>query len=270
MNNAVIKLSSPATHEFWEIPVLYEDAQLLALSKPPRVLTSADRFDPDRPNLMKLLHEGITAAKPWARERGLSYLMNAHRLDADTSGVLLLAKTKPILIALANLFGVEKPEFTYVAVAQGVPMQETWTVNAPLAPHPGQPGVMRVSSQEGKAAKTRFRVLRKFAGWSLIECQPLPVRTHQLRVHLQHSGFPIVGDSLYGGHPLLLSELKSSYRLKPGRTERPLLATTALHGEKLTLPHPVTQEPLTITAPWPKDLTVALKYLQLYAGGGGA
>ena len=270
MNTATIKLSSPATREFWEIPVLYEDAQLLALSKPPRMLTSADRDNPERPNLMKLLHQGVTEAKSWARERGLTYLMNAHRLDFDTSGVLLLAKTKPILIAVANLFGVETPQTTYVAVAQGVPAQATWTSNAPIAPVAGKPGLMRVSSQNGKACRTKFKILKKFAGWSLIECQPLPGRTHQIRLHLQHSGFPIAGDALYGGRPLLLSELKPSYRLKPGHTERPLLGTTALHAEKLSLPHPVTQEILTLTAPWPKDLTVALKYLQLYAGGTGA
>src|SRR5688572_32307615 len=92
-----IKLSSPETREFWEIPVLFEDEHLLAISKPARLLTSPDRYDPNRPNLMRLLHDGITANKPWARERTLAYLSNAHRLDFETSGVLLLAKNKPAL-----------------------------------------------------------------------------------------------------------------------------------------------------------------------------
>ena len=102
---AVIKLSSPATREYWEIPVLYEDDYLLALDKPSGLLTSPDRYDPARPNLMKLLHAGIAAQKPWARERNLAYLSNAHRLDFETSGVILLAKTKAVLVALADLFG---------------------------------------------------------------------------------------------------------------------------------------------------------------------
>src|SRR5579862_9582010 len=95
----VIKLSSPATREFWEIPVLFEDDHLLALDKPSGLLTSPDRYDAQRPNLMKLLHEGITLSKPWAAQRKLTYLMNAHRLDFETSGVILLAKTKPVLVA---------------------------------------------------------------------------------------------------------------------------------------------------------------------------
>ena len=71
---STIKLSSPATREFWEIPVLFEDEHLLALDKPAGLLTSPDRYDPQRPNLMKLLHAGIAAGKPWARERNLTYL----------------------------------------------------------------------------------------------------------------------------------------------------------------------------------------------------
>src|SRR5690242_1640300 len=105
----VIKLSSQETREFWEIPVLFEDEHLLAVDKPAGLLASPDRYDPQRPNLMRLLHDGIRDGKPWARERGLTYLMNAHRLDFETSGVMLLAKSKPVLVQLANLFGSEKP-----------------------------------------------------------------------------------------------------------------------------------------------------------------
>src|SRR5947209_981782 len=100
---SIIKLSAPATREFWKIPVLFEDAQLLAIDKPSRLLTSPDRYDPERPNLMKLLHRDIARNAPWVQERALTYLANAHRLDFETSGILLLAKTKPTLIRLANL-----------------------------------------------------------------------------------------------------------------------------------------------------------------------
>ena len=103
--NAVIKLSSPATKGFWEIPVLFEDEHLLALDKPSGLLTSPDRYDAERPNLMKLLHAGIAEGKPWAKERGLTYLSNAHRLDFETSGVILLAKNKETLVKLADMFG---------------------------------------------------------------------------------------------------------------------------------------------------------------------
>src|SRR5882757_1323013 len=118
----VIKLSSPATREFWELPVLFEDDHLLALDKPSRLLTSPDRYDAERPNLMKLLHSGIERSAAWARQRGLVYLMNAHRLDFETSGVLLLAKSKPVLVALANLFGAGQTAKTYLALVHGNPV----------------------------------------------------------------------------------------------------------------------------------------------------
>jgi RluA family pseudouridine synthase len=259
-----IKLSSPATHEFWEIPVLYEDEFLLALDKPSRLLNSPDRYDPDRPNLMKLLHAGIAEGKPWARERGLSYLMNAHRLDFETSGVLLLAKTKPVLVDLANLFGNQQPVKGYVALAQGAPQEDHFVVQAKLAPHSVRVGTFRVDPKRGKRAETEFEVLERFGKWTLFRCQSCTGRTHQIRVHLRYAGFPIVADDLYGGSPLLLSRLKQGYRLKPGRSERPLIDRLALHVEKLSLVHPVTGQVLEMSAPWPKDLVVATKYLRRY------
>lgn len=91
---------------------------------------------------------------------------------------------------------------------------------------------------------------------------------HQIRIHLKHAGFPLIGDKLYGGKPLWLSRLKRDFRLKPGREERPLIARVALHAEELSLLHPVTNQPVTITAPLPKDLRVALRYLREFSGSG--
>lgn len=266
---SAIKLSSPRPSDrersgFWEIPILFEDGHLLALDKPAGLLTSPDRYDPQRPNLMNLLHAAIAANKPWARERGLNYLMNAHRLDFETSGVILLAKNKPALVALANLFGSEKPLKKYVALVQGLPEKSEFEVDAKLAPHPVKIGLIRVDAKNGKKSKTRFAVLEKFSGYTLLRCEPLTGRTHQIRVHLRRAGLPIVGDELYGGRKLWLSRLKRDYRLKPGREERPLISRVALHAEELTLPHPVTGEMLNITAPWPKDLKVAMKYLRQF------
>jgi RluA family pseudouridine synthase len=264
--SAVIKLSAPATRDFWEIPVMFEDAHLLALDKPAGLPTSPDRYDPTRPNLMRLLHEGIAAGKPWAAERGLSYLSVAHRLDFETSGVILLAKAKPVLVQLANLFSTDKPARKYVALVRGVPRADRFEIEAKLGPHPFKPGLVRVDRKDGKRAMTRVEVAGLYAGYALLNCYPVTGRTHQIRVHLQHTGLPIVADSLYGGSPLLLSRLKRDYRLKPGRVERPLLSRVALHAEQLSLTHPVTGQTVTITAPWPKDLRVAVKYLREYGG----
>jgi 23S rRNA pseudouridine1911/1915/1917 synthase len=264
-SDSIIKLSSPETKDYWEILVLFEDEHLLALNKPSGLLSSPDRYDPNRPNLMKLLHAGIAQGKPWAQARNLSYLMNAHRLDYETSGVMLLAKSKPILVALANAFGSEQPHKRYVALVQGTPAEMRFEVDAKLAPHPVKIGLMRVDPKRGKRSRTAFVIQEKFKGWTLLQCEPFTGRTHQIRVHLRHAGFPLIGDALYGGKPLLLSHLKRDYRLKPKEVERPLIDRLALHAEELSLPHPATGQLLKISAPWPKDLVVAVKYLRRYA-----
>lgn len=265
--SAAIKLSSPATREFWEIPVLFEDEHLLALDKPGGLLTSPDHADPNRPDLMTLLHAGITDKKPWARDRSLAYLSNVRRLDAETTGVMLLAKNKPALVALADLFGTERAVKKFLALVRGDPAEKQFETNLKLSPHPVTMGLMCVDLQNGRKAKTRFEALEIFprGGYALLQCDPLTGGTDQIRAHLRHAGLPVVGDQLYGGKPLWLSRLKSDYRLKPGREERPLLGRLALHAEALIFPHPVTNETVTIKSEWPKDFKVALKYLCQYA-----
>lgn len=266
--SAILKLSSPATREYWEIPILWEDEHLLAINKPPCLLVSPDHCDPNRPSLRTLLHAAIAQGKPWAKERGLTYLMNAHRLDFETSGVLLLAKSKPMVIALANLFGAERPVRSYIALVEGTPEQDRFEVDAPIGMHSMKPGLMRIDRKEGKKSRTLFEVMEKFDGSTVLRCQPVTGRTHQLRVHLQSVGLPIAGDATYGGHQLFLSRLKPDYRLRSDREERPLIGTLALHAERLELNHPVTGQPVSLTAEWPKDLKVAVKYLRRYATPG--
>ena len=263
--NAAIKLSSPATHEFWEIPILHEDDSLLVLDKPSGLLTAPDRNDPERPNLVALLHAGIARGAAWAREGGRAYLAPAQRLDFEASGVILLAKSRPVLIVLANFFGSGKPARKYLALVQGEPAQDRFEADAKLAPHYAGTELVRVDPRRGKRSRTTFEVLERFAGWTLLRCEPVPDRTHQVRAHLRSASLPVVGDGLYGGKPLWLSRLKANYRLKPSQTERPLIQSAALHAETLALPHPVTGEHLAITAPWPKDLRVAIKYLRKYS-----
>jgi RluA family pseudouridine synthase len=265
--SAAIKLSSPATREFWEIPVLFEDEHLLVLDKPSGLLTSPDIAEPNRPDLMKLLHAGIAESKPWARERNLTYLNNTQRLDAETTGVILLAKNKSASLALADLFGTERVVKKFLALVRGEPAENNFETDFKLSPHPIKLGLMCVDAQNGKKAKTKFEVVENFprGGYALLKCDPLTGRTDQIRAHLRHAGLPIVGDQLYGGKPLWLSRLKKDYRLKPGKEERPLLSRVALHVEELIFPHPVTNETVTIKSEWPKDLKVALKYLRQFS-----
>lgn len=261
----VIKLSSPATREFWEIPIVFEDEHLLAVDKPSGLLTSPDRYDRERPNLMKLLHAGIAEGKPWALQHNRGYLSNAHRLDFETSGIILLAKSKPVLVKLADMFGSNKPLKRYVALINGAPVEGKFEVDVKIAPHPARPGVMHIDKRYGKKSRTCFEVLEKFRNHTLLRCEPVTGRTHQIRIHLRYAKLPIVGDATYHGAPLKLSRLKRRYTLKEGDEEKPLMARVALHAEELTLPHPVTGETVIIKAPWPKDFAVAVKYLRRYS-----
>ena len=263
--SATIKLSSPATHEFWEIPVLFEDEHLLALDKPPGLSVSPNRLEPERPDLMTLLHGGIAAGKPWVRERNLSYLSQAHRLDTEAGGILLLAKSKGVLATLADLFSAGRSLKKYLALAHGAPAKETFTVDAKLAAHPVQLGLQQVDPRAGKQSRTVFAVLERFTNCTLLRCEPFIDRPHQVRLHLAHAGWPVVGDEAYGGKRLWLSRFKPNYRLKPGHEERPLLARPALHAEALDLPHPVTGVALSIRCEPARDLRVALKYLRQFA-----
>ena len=263
-----IKLSSPETRDFWELEILFEDDSVLALSKPPGLWVCPDPMDGFRPNLMGLAHAGIERGTAWAKERGLTYLANAHRLDEQTSGVILLAKTKTALVSLSNQFNAEKPTSGYIALVRGGPLEDDFSVDLKLAPHPTRPGVLRPDPEHGKKAFTEFHVLERFAGFTLIECRPFTERPHQIRVHLHARSLPVVGDKLYGGKALFLSRLKKNYRLKPDKEERPLLSRPALHAGRLNLTHPVTGAPLEIQCPPAKDISVAIRYLRRYASGG--
>ena len=265
-----VKLSSPATGEFWEIPVLFEDDHLLVLNKPSQLLVSPDRSDPKRPSLMQLLHRDIERGTPWAAQRRLGYLMNAHRLDFGTSGVILLAKNKPALVALAAQFAAEQPCRVYAALVRGSSGADTFATDAKLAPHPLQMGIVRVDPKDGKRSSTAFAVRERFDGCLLLECRPWPDRPHQIRAHLKHLRLPLVGDDVYGRPPA--ASVRAEIRL-PSETGP---SRASAHGPPGPAPgaggrrSPATGAKMALAAPWAKDLTVSIKYLRRYAAGRAA
>jgi RluA family pseudouridine synthase len=267
MPSPTLKLSNPSTREFWEIPILFEDEHLLIIDKPHGLPVFPDANAEDRHSLSGLLLAAVDTRKPWVLERGLTYLQPVLRQDDEMSGVHPLAKSKEAHAALASYLGSEQPNFTYAVLVQGIPPQKEFTINAPLAAHPTELGLMHISKLEGKKSKSLFTVVESFNNATLLHCRPLTHRPHQLRVHLRSQLLPVFGDTAYGGPPLLLSDLKRDFRLKPNRKELPLLGAAWLHALKMELPHPITQQPLVLEAPLPKHLTVALKYLRRYASG---
>lgn len=237
-------------------PVLFEDEALIAFAKPAGLLTTPDRWDGSRPDLMRLVHA-----------HGASDWYNVHRLDRDTSGVLLCAKTAPALRGLTAQFDAHAVEKRYLALTRALPAGEAGVVEAALAPDPRRPGAVRVAP-DGKPAATAWEVVERWrGGYALLRLRPRTGRTHQVRAHLRHLGCPVLADPLYGdGRPLLLSEFKRGYkRPAAGEAERPLLARLALHAEQLAFAHPLTGAAVTIAAPLPEDFELALKMLRRHA-----
>jgi len=200
------------------IPILYEDRSVLAIDKPRDWMLVPFSWQKTNRNLQAALTSSIAARDFWARSRALKFLRFVHRLDADTTGVLLFGKSPGAVTAYGNLFESRQMEKIYLAVVEGVPKQTEWTCRLKLAPVPGEPGRMRADERHGKDAKTRFRVLKTHAGRALVQTHPLTGRTHQIRVHLAESGSPVVGDDLYGlekpkqGENLALRAVELAYR----------------------------------------------------------
>ena len=197
------------------IPILYEDRSVIAVDKPRGWMLVPHSWQRTNRNLQAAVTSSIAARDFWARSRNLKFLRHVHRLDADTTGILLFAKSPGAVETFSDLFEGRKMEKTYLAVVTGQPKQNEWTCRAKLAPDPRQPGKMKVDSRDGKESETHFKVLEAVGKFTLIEAKPVTGRTHQIRVHLLESGLPIIGDELYGKRegklPLGLRAIKLAY-----------------------------------------------------------
>ena len=181
------------------IPILFEDRSVLAIDKPRGWMLVPHTWQKTNWNLQAAIDSSMRADDFWAKSRNLKFLRHVHRLDADTSGVMLFAKSLGALEAMGELFEGRRMEKTYLAVVVGVPREMEWTCELPLGPDPLKFGKMKVdNTEEGKACETHFRVLQKKEKFALVEARPLTGRTHQIRVHLAESGSPIMCDELYG------------------------------------------------------------------------
>jgi RluA family pseudouridine synthase len=180
------------------IPILYEDRSVIAIDKPPGWMLVPHSWQKTTRNLQAAIASSIAGREFWARSRNLKFLRHVHRLDADTSGVLLFAKSFGAVETYSDLFEGRKMEKTYWAVVAGAPKQNEWTCRLKLGPDPRQIGRNKVDERAGKEAETHFKVLETRGKFTLVEAKPVTGRTHQIRVHLKESGLPIIGDELYG------------------------------------------------------------------------
>ena len=230
--------------------ILYEDDHLLAVDKPSGVLTLPDRFDHSLDSLKGLL------------SRDYPDVYTLHRLDRDTSGLILFAKTLESQKYHVRLFEERGVEKTYLGLVNGRLPQEEGTVDQPISENPRQPGRM-VVDRKGKAAVTHYKVLETLGRHSWLSFRIETGRTHQIRVHMRHLGHPIACDPIYGStDPILLSSFKRNFKpSSPDGVERPLLARLALHAWRLAFTGMDGRE-MEMEAPLPKDLDACLKQLR--------
>ena len=221
-----------------DLPVVWLDEALLAVNKPCGLLALPDGYDPHAPHLRSVL------------EPAYGRLWIVHRLDKETSGLVLLARSAAAHRALNTLFEQRQVEKVYHAVVVGIPPWQELTVDLPLRSNVGRRRRSAVDMRGGKTAQTHLHLLRSLGAFSLLEARPATGRTHQIRAHLAACGFPVAGDPLYGPGD-------------PGAVFPRLM----LHALSLRLAHPLSGEPLALEAPYPDDFLSTLSNLESHLGG---
>ncbi len=225
------------------INVLYEDQDLLILNKPPGMVVhpAAGRRHGTLVNAL-LYHYPELPGIGGVERPGI-----VHRLDKETSGCLMVAKTEKAHQALTRQFQMRQIEKKYLALVHGIVPDEARRIALPIGRHESERKKMGVRTRKGREAETRYRVLCRLKDHTLLEVSPATGRTHQIRVHLSAIGHPVVGDKLYGGRREQKARLKALRQL--------------LHAWRLSFTHPVGGHRIEVTAPLPEDFQKALERL---------
>ncbi len=227
--------------------LVHQDKHLFVVDKPAGLVVHPGAGNPDQ-----TLQNALLALDP-----ALAALPRAgivHRLDKDTSGLLVVARTLPAHTVLVRMLGEREVHREYEAICRGV-MTAGGTVDAPIARHPTDRVRMAVR-EGGRESVTHYRVIRRYEGYTHVRVQLETGRTHQIRVHLAHAGYPIVGDRVYGGRLTLPKGVSEALRQALREFPR-----QALHAARLQFDHPVTGKPLECRSPLPADMLGLLEAL---------
>lgn len=245
--------------EAMALDILYEDQDLVAINKPPGLVVhpSKGHIGGTLVNALAGHFEQLSSVGGVARP-GI-----VHRLDRDTSGILIVAKTDEAHLALARQWERRSVEKEYFAVVAGVPDRDRDTIDQPIGVHPYQREKMAIRTRHGtsREAVTFYTVLERFEGFATMAVEPHTGRTHQIRVHLAHLGCPVLCDRLYGGRArITLGEIRRSDETHA------VLERQALHARRLRLAHPRTGASLELEAPLPDDLRHVVEVLRRWRG----
>jgi 23S rRNA pseudouridine1911/1915/1917 synthase len=236
------------------LDVLYEDDDLIILNKPPDLIVHPARGNKHGTLVNALAHYSERLSSGLGEFRpGI-----VHRLDRNTTGVMVVTKHDIAQWKVAKQFELRQVEKSYLAIVHGTPELTADRIDAPLGVHPKIREKYAIRPETGKEAVTFYEVIEAFRGFSLIHCRPRTGRTHQIRVHLSHLKHPIVADDMYGGklvYPWQLADAEPA-------VEEPVISRCALHAWTLEFTHPTTEQRVRFEAPLPADMQTALDLLR--------
>jgi 23S rRNA pseudouridine1911/1915/1917 synthase len=246
------------------LDVLYEDDAIVVVNKPPGMVVHPAKGHWSGTLAAALVHRfGELSGVGGAVRPGI-----VHRLDRDTSGAIVVAKTDAAHEALAAQFHDREVAKEYLAIVAGCPDRDADRVVAAIGPHPThrEKMALRDNHPDSRPAETFFQVVERFPGFALVRAKPMTGRTHQIRLHLMHLRAPVLCDRLYGGRARITAgELRAITRRKCAMGEPDdavLLHRQALHAHRLSVVHPTSGEPLELEAPLPADLQRLLSALR--------
>ena len=238
-----------AKFDFMKLDIIYENEHFIAINKPSGLLSIPDRFGKDA-SVKSLLQEQ------------LGKIFTVHRLDKETSGLIVFAKDEVTHKDLSQKFESRDVEKFYLGMVNGTLMKKEGTIDVPITEKPGKTTLM-MPHKRGRPSVTDFKVLEEFGLFSWVQFQIHTGRTHQIRVHAKYIGNPIVCDELYGdGQPVLLSSIKRKFKLSKNELEeRPILNRLALHSYQLKFTD-ANANRNELEAPLSKDLKAFLTQLR--------
>jgi 23S rRNA pseudouridine1911/1915/1917 synthase len=253
------------------LDVLYEDEDVMVVDKPAGLPVEPERWAKGNACLsgalldLALKRSDVEVGHATEIAQGMDFRPRlVHRIDKDTTGAVLVAKNIETERRLREAFAEGTVHKSYLALVEGeYPLEdgEDVVIDLPIGADNRKSGRMRVDENGGKSSQTKVQVEQRFTGYTLMRCAPLTGRTHQIRVHLSATGFPLVVDPSYGRRSeLALSEFKRNYRPKRGGAETPLINRLTLHAERIAFPDRAGQLQ-HVEAPLPKDFQRILKQL---------